>query len=96
MSLFIFARFEPRPGMRDDLRNLLMEAVEPTRAESGCIRINLYEANSGPCCFFIHSEWADETAFEAHARMPHILRLAARVEDVATHSLQAARTVRVL
>lgn len=96
MSLFIFARFEPRPGMREDLLHLLTEVIEPTRAESGCIRINLFESTSGPTCFYIHSEWADDASFETHATMPYIKRLAHGIEEVATHSLQAARTIKVM
>ena len=92
MALHIFARIEPRPGKKDDLRNVIADAIASTRAEPGCVRVHLYESSRGPCCFFIYAEWTDAAAFEAHAQAPHILRLAAAVEELATHSLQAART----
>lgn len=92
MPLYIFASFEPRPGKRDDLRAALTLVLEPSRAEAGCVRIHLYESTAGPCCFYIHAEWVDAATFEAHAAMPHVAQLAAAVEELATHSLQAART----
>jgi len=82
--------------MREDLLRMLTQVIEPTRAEPGCVRINIYESTVGPTCFYIHSEWADEASFETHARMPHIERLAHGIEEVATHSLQAARTIKVM
>ena len=95
MPLYIFASFEPRPGKRDQLRAALSHVLEPTRAEAGCIRINLYESIAGPCCFYIHAEWADAATFEAHANMPHVASLAAAVDELATHSRQASRTQQI-
>jgi quinol monooxygenase YgiN len=95
MPLYIFARLEPRPGKELQLRDELMRVVEPTRAESGCVRIHLYESTRGPLTWFIHSEWIDEAAFDAHIALPHTERLIAAVDDLATQPLQAVRTKRI-
>jgi quinol monooxygenase YgiN len=95
MLLYIFARFEPRPGKGLQLRDELMRVLEPTRAEPGCVRIHLYESTREPLFYFIHSEWIDERAFDAHAELPPIRRFLGLVDDLITHPLQAVRTKQI-
>jgi len=95
LALYIFARFEPRPGKTDELREELHRVIEPTRAEPGCVRIQLFETIREPAAFFIHSEWVDEAAFEAHAEMPHVRRFVGAVEELIAHPLEAVRTQRI-
>jgi len=92
MPLYIFARFEPVPGKELQLRDELRRVLEPTRAEPGCLRIHLYESARGAPVYFIHSEWVDEPAFDAHVGLPHTQRFAGEVEALITHPLQALRT----
>jgi quinol monooxygenase YgiN len=92
MPLYIFARFEPKPGKEMQLRDELMRVLEPTRAEPGCVRIHLYESTRGPQIWFIHSEWIDEPAFDAHTELPHTVRFVGQVENLIAHPLQAVRT----
>lgn len=95
MPLYIFARFEPRPGKEGQLREELTRNLEPTRAEPGCLRIHLYESTRGPLTYFIHSEWIDEPAFDAHAELPHMRRFLGLIDELITHPLQAMRTKQV-
>ena len=96
MPLYIFARFEPRPGKRDELVEELTRVIRPTRAEPGCIRINAFESTRGPCCFYIHSEWIDEPAFDAHAELPHTMHFLSRLDDLITHPLHVVRTRQIV
>jgi len=95
MPFYIFARFVPRPGNELQLRDELMRILEPTRAEPGCVRIHLFESTRSPLTWFIHSEWIDEAAFDAHVALPHTQRFAAAVEPLMTDLLQAVRTRQV-
>jgi quinol monooxygenase YgiN len=95
MPLYIFARFEPRPGKRAELLDELRRVSEPTRDEPGCTRVNVYESTRDPCYFFIHSEWIDEEAFEVHARQPHVIRFLGLVDELITHPFHAARTKQI-
>jgi quinol monooxygenase YgiN len=92
MPLYIFARLEPKPGKELQLRDELMRIVEPTRAEPGCVRIHIYESTRGPAVYFIHSEWIDEPAFDAHVELPHTQRFIGAVDDLIAQPLQAVRT----
>ena len=95
MSFHSFVRFEPKPGKRAQLVDELMRLLEPTRAESGCVRIHLYEAVREPPILYFHSEWIDEAAFDAHAQTSHMVRFLSLVDDLITHPLKAVRTKRI-
>ena len=95
MALFIFVRFEPAPGKHRELLDELTLILEPTRAEAGCVRIHLYESTGEPLVYFIHSEWIDELAFEAHAELPHMRRFLGLAGELLTHPVQAVRTTRI-
>jgi quinol monooxygenase YgiN len=95
VSLHVFVRFEPRTGKQRQLQVALKAILEPTRAEPGCIRIHLYEASREPLAFFIHSEWVDDAAFDAHATLPHMTRFLGVVDGLITHPLQAVRTKQI-
>jgi quinol monooxygenase YgiN len=95
MPLYIFARLEPKPGKELQLRDELDLVLKPTRAEPGCVRIHLYESTRGPLIYYIHSEWIDEPAFDAHAELPHTRRFAGAAADLIADPLRAVRTKQV-
>ena len=45
----------------------LLRVNEPSRAEIGCLSIDVFESLQEPSVFAIHSEWADEASFEARS-----------------------------
>jgi quinol monooxygenase YgiN len=75
-----------------EFREEVMRVVELTRAETGCLAIRLFEALREPFVFAIHSEWADEAAFERHAQLPHTVRFLGAAEKLLTHPVQGLRT----
>jgi quinol monooxygenase YgiN len=90
--LHTFIRLEPKPGMDGQLRDALHEIAAPTRAEPGCLLYRVYESTSGPQVFYIHSQWMDDSAFDAHAARPHTQRFLSVVESLLTHPVAAVRT----
>lgn len=92
MALHTFVRFEPILGKEQQLRDELVRLLEPTRAESGCIRIHLFEGLHEPVIYCIHSEWVDEAAFNAHRDFPHMVRFLGLVRELVTHPVKAVRT----
>ena len=91
MSVHVFVRFEPRPGKEAEFREELLRVNEPSRAEIGCLGIYVFESLKGPFVFAIHSEWADEAAFELHATLPHVLRFLKAAESLLTHPVEGLR-----
>lgn len=69
-----------------------MRSMEASRAEPGCIDFRILESLREPHVFYIHSQWADEEAFEVHAEMPHTLRFLAAAEQLLVHPVSGVRS----
>ena len=91
MSFHFIVRFEPVPGKEAAFREELFRVAEPSRAELGCLSIHIFESVREPFVFAIHSEWADEAAFEFHTALPHTVRFLAIAETLLTHPVQGLR-----
>jgi quinol monooxygenase YgiN len=92
MQLYIFARFQARPGVDEELAAAMREMLPPVRAEAGCLGIDVFRSTKDPRLFFLHSRWVDEAAFDLHATLPHTLRFLGRVRPLIDHELDVTRT----
>ena len=92
MSVHFLVRFEPLPGNEMAFREELLRVVEPTRAEIGCLAIHVFESLREPFVFAIHSEWADEAAFELHVQLAHTLRFLGAAKELLSHPVQGLRS----
>lgn len=90
--MHFIVRFEPQPGMERKFRDELLRVVEPARAETGCLNIHVFESLRDPVVFAIHSEWADETAFDLHAQLPHTVRFLGAAKELLTHPVEGLRS----
>jgi quinol monooxygenase YgiN len=87
----VIIRFEPLPGKAAEFREQLLWVNGPSRAEPGCVAIDVFESIREPFVFAVHSEWVDEAAFELHATLPHTLQFLERAEMLLTHPVQGLR-----
>jgi quinol monooxygenase YgiN len=92
MKLFIFARFHAREGQEHALEALLRAQPDLVRAEPGCLEMGIYRSVRDPRLFWIHSRWADEAAFNAHANLPNTDRFIERAEQLIDHPLDVTRS----
>ena len=92
MSVHFLVRFEPLPGKETEFREELLQIVDPTRAEIGCLGIHVFESPREPFVFAIHSEWVDEAAFEFHTQLPHTVRFLRAAEELLTNPVQGLRS----
>lgn len=91
MSFHTIFHFEPLPGKGAAFREAVLRVNEPSRAEPGCLRIDLFESLREPHEFAIHSEWVDEAAFELHAALPHTVRFVETAEALLKNPIQGLR-----
>ena len=92
MSIHFLVRFEPLPGKAPRFRAELLRVLDPTRAETGCLGIHVFESLREPFVFGIHSEWVDEAAFELHARLPHTVRFLEAAKQLLSHPVEGLRS----
>ncbi len=91
-QLYIFARFRAREGSQDAVEAALREVVPPTRAEAGCLGLNIFRSTRDAQLFYLHSTWVDEAAFDHHASLPHTMKFIATVGPLLDHEFDLART----
>jgi len=95
LSFHFIVQFEPIPGRESDFREQLLRVSKPSRAEPGCLRIDVFESLREPCTLAIHSEWVDEAAFELHATLPHTVQFLAAAEKLLRHEVRGLRLIQI-
>lgn len=95
MAFYFMVRFEPRPGKEAAFREELLRVNAPSRAEAGCLSIDVFESVREPTVFAVHSVWVDEAAFELHAVLPHTVQFLRAAETLLTHPVQGLRLRRI-
>jgi quinol monooxygenase YgiN len=75
-----------------ELRSLLAQQVQLSRAEPGCVRFEAYESGSVPGTFILIERWESQAALDEHRKAtgfttiyaPKVLPLVDRVPHVCT------------
>jgi quinol monooxygenase YgiN len=91
-ALTVFIRLHALEGQAQAVAAALAEVVPATRAEPGCLEIAAYRSTRDPGLFTVHSRWADEAAFEAHAKLAHTTTFMATVRPLIDHPFEAVRS----
>jgi quinol monooxygenase YgiN len=81
-SLRVVARIKALPDKVDEARAILLELIEPTRKEPGCITYELLQNKSDSTDFTFVEEWKNENAFDSHAASNHIKEVTIKLRDV--------------
>jgi quinol monooxygenase YgiN len=92
VSFHFIVRFEPIAGKEAEFRRELLRVVEASRSETGCLAIHAFESLREPPVFAIHSEWADEAAFELHGQLPHTVRFVEAAKVLLAHPIEGLRS----
>ncbi len=82
----IMATLKARPGRTDDLLALLNGMLDPSRAEPGNLRYDLWRDREDPDVFALDELYADMDAVTAHRATPHFQRYLAVINDLAERS----------
>ena len=87
-KVFVTATMHAKPGMRDELRQKLLERVQHGRSELGCIRFDLLTQSEDPDTFLLNEAWASDEALDAHFKSEaHLQWQAERDKYVASRQL---------
>jgi quinol monooxygenase YgiN len=87
----VVARFAAKPDRVEDVKRILSELVEPTRAEDGCVAYELLQNTQDPTDFTFVEEWTSQAALDKHLTTEHIKRSRSQTEGL----LDAGPDVRV-
>ena len=85
-GLRVVARVKARSDKVEELRELLIGMIEPSRNEPGCRSYELLQNKPDPADFVFVEEWDDDAAYESHLGTEHfkqvMLKLGALVTEV--------------
>ena len=71
-SLRVVARVKALSDKVDMVRSILLELIEPTRKEEGCIVYELLQNKADPTDFTFVEEWLSESSLKSHAASEHL------------------------
>jgi quinol monooxygenase YgiN len=67
----VVTRVVAQADKAEEVRDLLMSLVEPTRGEPGCLGYELLQNRGDPKDFAVIQEWESDAALEAHFDAEH-------------------------
>jgi len=73
--LTVVAEFKAKSGKEEELRATLLELIEPTRKENGCVQYDLHVHTSDPGRFVFYENWTSQDTLGRHAGSAHLKRL---------------------
>jgi quinol monooxygenase YgiN len=68
MSITLFATLSIKPGQLQAAKNELAKMLAPSRAEPGCQRYEIYQAEQVENSLHLIETYADHDAMEAHSK----------------------------
>jgi quinol monooxygenase YgiN len=70
-TIAIVAVLTARKGHEQQLREVLLAVVPPSRTEEGCLSYVLHESPENPNQFVFYEAWKDEPALQEHLASSH-------------------------
>jgi quinol monooxygenase YgiN len=77
-TLHVIAHITARAGEESRVRAELERLIEPTRAEPGCLKYELFVNNENGSDFVFVEEYESDDAFKAHMDSKHVAEAIAR------------------
>jgi quinol monooxygenase YgiN len=71
-SVRVIARVASQPGKVEELKSILLNLVEPTRREEGCVSYQLLQDRANSAEFVFVEEWTSDSAEDAHMASSHV------------------------
>lgn len=71
----VVATMKARPGQEEIAHRELLNLVEKTRPEAGCINYDLHRGIEDTSVFLFYENWESMAALEAHWATPHLVHL---------------------
>ena len=86
-EITVLAKVKAKEGMEEQLKQLALSMVEPTRAEAGCIKYDLHQNTEDAGSFMFYETWAGKEALEEHITTPHLQNFLEKTKDILAEPL---------
>ncbi len=71
-AIVLVAQLKAKPEEVEAVKKSLLEMVQATRKEEGCLCYNVHQAKNDKTMFAFYEQWKDQKAFDAHGKSPHM------------------------
>lgn len=78
----VVATFSPKEGQGFAVEQILRGMIQPTRAEPGCQRYDLFKSTAAEAKFVLIEAYDGQSALEAHRETVHYKSYRARIMDL--------------
>ncbi|MDX9972452.1 MAG: putative quinol monooxygenase [FCB group bacterium] len=79
-GLTVVARIVAKKDSVEAVHGALLEILEPTRKEEGCIAYNLFRDTDNPAAFVMLEKWESAGHLDRHMATPHFAALGAAID----------------
>jgi quinol monooxygenase YgiN len=86
-KLTVLARIRAKEGTEETLKRELLNLIEPTRAEVGCISYDLHQSADDKALFMFYETWSSKDDLDKHFTTPHIQAIMAKAPDLLAEPL---------
>ncbi len=66
------AKVHAKAGKENELRQLLLSLIDPTREEVSCLNYDLHESAEKPGLFFFYENWSNPAGLAQHFEASHV------------------------
>lgn len=80
--LTVVAEISAKPGREEELKQLLLSVIQPTRAEEACIQYDLHVNTDNPANFVFYENWKDAAALQKHLASDHMREFFAKTSEL--------------
>lgn len=74
-QLTVIAFLRAKPGAEEELGRRLMELIEPSRQEPGCLNYDLHRSNTDPAVWCMYENWRSQADLDLHFQTEPLQRL---------------------
>jgi quinol monooxygenase YgiN len=78
----VIARVTSQPDKVEELKAILLNLVEPTRSEEGCVSYHLLQDKSNSAEFVFIEEWTSDSAENAHMMTTHVQEALSKAQSL--------------
>ncbi len=80
---------EAKPGKESQLKQALVDVIEPSRAENTCLEYRLHQDITNPAQFVLYENWENQQKHQQQFTKPYVTTLANKLENLLAKPYQA-------
>lgn len=86
-QITVLAQIKAKPGQEENLKQLAIGLLAPTRKEAGCISYDLHVDIANKASFMFYENWKSKFVLDEHIRTPHLQNFKAKATDLLAEPL---------